>query len=1409
MAGRDQRGIYCFITDENKKFYRAGQAADGGYSISFGANPYPIKFNPSNLLNNEIEFATNSRYMSLVRSIQAPLDFIKDGAAILRHLYYNKRNVDQKCYLTIVEWDGDQGKYVLSYYGKLDLSEKFEDPKTGTFTVPVVDDSAWGVLSANDSVQYAVDCSPTNPKAIPVLFDGTTLINRYTFQTVSVPIIHNTADPRNVQPFVLINQDGDSAGIAAKSQTYIKYDAGSAYFPPDSYVPPEGTWHVYTSYAINGVRIQGTYSFSASVDDQQGAGGLWIYFLTSRGQMFTIIKALGGPGSGGHIELYKTYVLPVDFTVNMVAGESLFLVIEMRANAARNFTVLPYVTNIVITTKTKSESIIAYGLRAIDLGKELVAKATKNRFTLGSDFLSSNNKDVCFSGDSIRGVPNAKIYSSFDDYFKTFDSIYFLAFRVVNGDLFLEKATEVYKQYNIIPTQFTVVVLGSIYITPIPSVPISIGNILEFSGFQGVGLMSVTAVQNNGVNLAVNVMALVPAGTYNNCTIKVNGVVIGTNGTINTIIDLGEAIDVKTYPAKNMFCNEIVVGSRKQDYRHPSGRLEFNSENTFSLPFENISKKETIVSAYRLGCYDIIFLILDYKGGSTVDNSGDKSVYVVKITDEQATAIEDVETFENVTVNNAPLAPIIKSPRNNASLTYNKPTIKGIAKPGDTVNIYVDTVLDGSAVADGQGNWVYDINNALSTVNPPTDDGIHLIEATFTDLSAPTSNISVYVDTASFINPDIMYPDNNQNLYNNKPLIQGRAQHGTNIDIYLDGNLIGSTVTDNAGFWTFKSPAIPNGTRTLSINLGAAFVVFSVDSFTEYPLITYIGSELDGFTLFNNLPLIEGVAKPGTNVEIWLSYIPYLPLGSAIADANGNWSFQVVPINYIDPVLSVAVVLAPIKNGLNIISTSLENHTVGIVVSGYKLSRPPYSSITGVIDNTVFNTEYSPKRMLRERNPLWAAMFKNMTTEKMTFETADKNSNLVTVIGTDVVSENTDVPASSLGQPFALLEYANVKAPTRTTFAKTLYNFINGGVIHTKYRGKDLWFLPMGSMRMDSIKADVQEWKLLFSPLTSYSTLLNLYKRGVSVNIMQNAVYHSDYNTLHMVEYDFQKNPKYNTADFYEDWFNNRNEFWLLNPDYLQKVQKSDPFRDQIITNGVSAVTLKMFRCKDAIEVASFPYNAVANPPINPPEVVLEATGDLSLYPDDKYFFITYVGTTPVLISERIWLAEKHERTILIEAGHSTNDVGAFFSTGWKSVIRVEGLVKKIQPSVTSIVAHEESGNNELLYSQISKMRDIRFGTAYGLPDYLYFRCVAASLLDDFRVQGVHYTPNDKKEPVKSEDVPGHPLYYYTMEVHFAVNSKGVTVAGGDGGVVDGVILVVDSEAVGLPAGSLININLQ
>jgi hypothetical protein len=1304
--------------DENKHFYRAIQAANGSWQVTHNASLYPIKHNPRNLLDCPVEFATNRRYFSMNRSINYPLQFIHDGAAILNHIYLNGKGVNQNFYFAIFEFDSVDGIYKLTYNGKFDFQQKSRNEKIATFTVPVIDDSAWGVLSQNDDVVYSIDCSENNPKSVKVLFDNFSLRNRYTYQTVGVDVPINMrlsmGNGTAALPFVLVNQDGDSYGIISKNQT-LEYSSNY-----NQYIIDSSNYHLYTYYPITGVKIQGKFTVRITVD-RVGAvqQRLKIFFATSTGQERVLFDF-----PAGSVIFGQPYSIDLDFTIDLAAGEKMFFfgqVFQGLINNDDRMILDIDIDNIFITAVTKAESAICYGLRPLDLLKDIVGRATLERYTIDSEFFTINNKTVLIPGDSFRGVKYAKIYTSFRDFFETFSALFFMALRVSNGSLFMELADEVYKK--------------------------------------------------------------------------------DTN-----IIDLGELMEFETLPAIEHMHNEIEVGSPKQDYRHPSGRLEFNAPLTFSLPFTNVKNKLNLITKYRTDPYGMIFLMLDYRGDSTIDNSGDKSVFVVDITDELGEAFENAETFENITVNSAPLNPIIKFPLTGEIIHNNLPVLRGIAPPGANVNIYIADVLDGNTVADVDGNWEYQIVTPLPSYDPGVADGVAVINASFTTVLAPIDTIQLIIDTTVPGPTGITYPRIGDSLYNNLPLIKGVAPAGTNINILLDGVLLAPVVADNSGRWQYKVVVpISNGAHTLDI--GTGLVTFEVDSFVAHPLITYIGSELDGFPIIDNTPLIRGVAMPGTQVDLYFDYVSYTTIGSAIADANGNWSFQTIPTTYPDPISGLPVTVVPFKNGVGVVSTSLVNQVVQIAVSGYKLNRPAYDSITGVLDNTVFNTRLSPKRMLLNHKSLLSSVMNMQRNDAIRFETADKNSNLRTVMGTEVIAERDDVQVSSLGAPMMLMEKAKIKTKAYRRFADILYEFNNGGTVKGTFKGTEIFFMPIGSMRMKSIMDDVQEWELMISSQTTYNKLLNLYKNGLTINLMENAIFHSDYNSLHFVTYNYIQPNKYNFKAIYDDWFTERNGAWSNPPQYVHKFQKDDfPLRDQIITNGVGGMMLDIYRCSDAKLMGSVAYNPVNPAPIPVPEVVMEAIPDLSGYDEGQYFFVQRAGETIVAISERIDLKEKWPRTICIESENSINMPGIFYSTGFQTVIRIEGLVKKLQPLVDTVIAKEESGDTSILYGSVAKKRMIRFGNAAGIPDYLEIKVACALTNDNCKIEGTYYVLQDGEKINPSEDIIGVPTYYYEVIMTLKENTRGKVFPGGEGSDVSGVIVVVDASAIGLPAHSLIDI---
>jgi hypothetical protein len=1301
--------------DENQKFYSATQKPDGTYVISKSAQPTRLTYNPANVVKIAFELATNKKYNSLARSISYPLEFIKDGAAILREIYFGGKGTEAYCWVKIMNWTGLY--HELLYDGRIDFNAKTEDPKSGRFTVPIVDNSVWSYVSRNDSVQYAIECNETNPDAIRVLFDGINLKARYVFQTVrsdynitegiSFPSPGVTSGVSYYLPIVEINKEGDAVGIITKNVDFGK--------PSDD--TQLSNWFLSNNVPMKELSISGSFSF---IWTTPSSGHSPDYIRVHLREQPGGVYFPDGLDKAQMIEEGKEYSFPLSVDVaSKSTSRKFFLYLDIKCQCSVDdpliLTIIP--SNIYITVNTRPEAKIIYAIRPLDLIKQLVSKATDNKFPIHSSFFEVNNKQVVTCGDAIRGFDDAKIYTSIEDFFRTYNSLFYMAFRSVDGVLEMEKTTEVYKQDS-------------------------------------------------------------------------------------TIIELGEVIDLHLNTAEEYMVNEVQVGSPKVDLRHPSGRLEFNSTNTFSLQIKNSDGQYNIVTKYRTGCYDMTFLLLDYIQGSTKDNSGDKSCYVLDITDTVSNAKEVVENFEEFTVNNAPLAPYIYSPSSNDIITNARPTIKGTAPAGATVNVYADGAFDGTTTADVLNKYQYTLVNPLSSYEPDVATGEHLLQVTFTDLAAVTSNVNVIIDTTISSNTSIIYPANGDTLYNTEPLIKGVAQTGTLVNVMLNGTLLASVLADGSCKWEFKCPVLANGRYTL--NADGDLAIFDIDNNVLYPLITYIGQEVNStLPIVDNTPLVKGVALPGTQVKLYLNYDSN-SIGTATADAAGNWTFQTIPFSYGTP----PIFIVPIRNGDNILSTDMSIQTVNIGITGYLLNRPAYSVITGVDDNTVFNVELSPQRMLENHYPYLSSVMDRLRNLSIEFQTADKNANLATILNGKAVVERADVPASSLGNPLFRLERARVKTPTKISFDKALATFNNGGLIHATFRGTELYFLPIGNMKMETITSAVQEWDLLFSPLTPYSSLINLHKDGTTINIMVNSIFHSDYNSLHFVTYNFKDVPSYNFKTIYDDWFDNRNDAWVQNPNYFQKFQKTEKIRDQIISNGVGNIELLVYTC-DAVLIDTIPYTVIPNI-ISHPNVLLEVQVDLTNYQEGQYFFVMQADGVMCAISERIHVKQKWANTILVESANSVNKTTFFYSTGIRTVLRFEGLVKKLQPNIFTDISVDESGDGTLLYSTSNKKRTIRFGTAYGLPDYLYIKAGLAIINDNWSCEGVKYTLEDGAKIEAATETDGHPLYYYNVNVTVSVNPNGKTFTAPFTRLAnESVVVVLDAEAMGIPVPSLSDIGLK
>ncbi|MEM4990765.1 Ig-like domain-containing protein [Collimonas sp. H4R21] len=160
------------------------------------------------------------------------------------------------------------------------------------------------------------------------------------------------------------------------------------------------------------------------------------------------------------------------------------------------------------------------------------------------------------------------------------------------------------------------------------------------------------------------------------------------------------------------------------------------------------------------------------------------------------------EVFDS---NGDPIAP-------GDSTSEDRPTIKGTAEPYSFVTIYNHGVKIGETEADEYGNWKFRPDTPLTNER-------HEFTAEATDkagnVSEPSNQWDLIVDTSAPVRPVITEVIDNEGANQGpinpgdttddaQPVINGTAKPFSTVELFDNGNSIGSTTADFYGNWTFQ-----------------------------------------------------------------------------------------------------------------------------------------------------------------------------------------------------------------------------------------------------------------------------------------------------------------------------------------------------------------------------------------------------------------------------------------------------------------------------------------------------------------------------------------------------------------------------------------------------------------------------
>jgi hypothetical protein len=402
-----KKHIY-FLRNETGLFYYWSNGVANTIST-----PTPLQYAPDGWRDISVHIQRNSTYFAVDRVFTNPLDFVEDGAQILKYHYY-KFGVKSKLYLVIAKEilfiDATHyGFYYTNLYtGQIDFSTfSHQGPKV---VAQIMEGDPVKQLRAYENVKYEIPL--TVEDTIKVKMDGIML--RETINWRVIPGI--TSGPHEIA-MVYINREGSSLGVVASQLT--QYRAGGL---------DNDLFRV--TQDIQQMRIFGTIRVKYG---PVSSGVVTYKLVISPTKQYTLGTI---PGTAG------TFTVPIDFTFDALEGEQFHIFSLGQPLSASEY----FESNISIAYRAKYKTTYIRAMRPRKLFDRTAGKMGITRTE--SNALDAYSFIVLASGDAIRGLPNSVIKTSISDIYTSFNTILSVGMGVENFKLILERRVDLITYSN-------------------------------------------------------------------------------------------------------------------------------------------------------------------------------------------------------------------------------------------------------------------------------------------------------------------------------------------------------------------------------------------------------------------------------------------------------------------------------------------------------------------------------------------------------------------------------------------------------------------------------------------------------------------------------------------------------------------------------------------------------------------------------------------------------------------------------------------------------------------------------------------------------------------------------------------------------------------------------------------------
>jgi hypothetical protein len=429
--------IYFLFDENNNSYYQYGD------TVLLSASLKPLEFTPDGWKKIQIQNQRNGTYFAIDRSFTLPLEYVKDGAQILKHIYYNY-GVEAKVYMSICEqrlyFDATHYGfyYTLLYRGEIDLAQLKHD---GTkVTVNIMEGGIVKFIKAYENTKYEIPVDV--PDAVEVLMDGVELRQSSSY------LLNNGNLPNDrgwhIIDLELLNTEAVSALGATSQERQYTSNATS------------NLWNIGQRFLVSGtntVTVTLNWDFNVFVRLASGFGAIFgtsiflqCHVLLDANTRYDIPGVplganIDSKGGGDPLLLYnRTHNFKGAVTFSAPANARFVLFMSANNNTV-DYTEWTYENDgefSVSYTYTHPSTTIK-ALRPLYVFQQLISKISDGAYTAQSAYLQSIQDVVVTCGDAIRGLTGAKIKTSLRDFFTSYNSDFGIGMGMLGADFRLEE----------------------------------------------------------------------------------------------------------------------------------------------------------------------------------------------------------------------------------------------------------------------------------------------------------------------------------------------------------------------------------------------------------------------------------------------------------------------------------------------------------------------------------------------------------------------------------------------------------------------------------------------------------------------------------------------------------------------------------------------------------------------------------------------------------------------------------------------------------------------------------------------------------------------------------------------------------------------------------------------------------